>query len=96
MFRKKQNRVYYFDDNLIWKSEDIESAFKNGIKGIINSFYGSLDTTIDYNDLFDHYSINGTYFVDCALAQKIIVKLEEGDHISKIVELAQKTEIIRK
>lgn len=92
--RETKNCVFYFDDELIWRSSDIESAFQIGIKGINQRDDGTFWCNLPYYNLFGHYSTDKDKFrIDSNLARKILSKLKEGDHISKVADIASVTEI---
>ncbi len=92
--RETKNLVFYFDNELIWRSADVESAFQSGIKGINKRDNGTFWCDLPYYSLFGHYSMDKEKFhIDSNLARKVLSKLKEGDHISKVVDIASVTEI---
>lgn len=93
VLRETKNQVF-FDDELIWRSLDIESAFESGIKGISKRDDGAFCCGLHYYDLFGCCSMKEDRFrIDSNLARKVLSKLIVGDHISKIIEIANETEI---
>lgn len=87
-------KVFFFDENLVWKSMDIETAFETGIKGVNKrTSDGSLFCNMHYEDLFGSYSDENNYRIDYGLAKKILSKLQEGDHISKVIDISNVTDI---